>query len=680
MPAQYIAVRRILPITALLFLLPAAIPHLLAQASAESAQGGSTSGASKTAPANPPKPFQIGGYNLSGSGSFGYRFVNLEGNHAKYDQLLNLQQGFRVFSADFSLQAPDVSKAKWFDRLWVTAQGLGGDPFPSIRADLRKADKYELRFGYRATQYFYDLPETAFTANRGWLDRRRFADADLRYTPTKALNLRFFYNRTERVGTDLATSPFFYVPLAPDVFQALGRFNSTPWAIPLREQANLFGGGLDYKLGDTAIHLDQTYRTYNNPANLQGLAGQPVLVEGPLSPAQNLVVQRWDTLSAFNIPTTTLFIEHDIDGHARVRVGFIHSRASGPASLDGTISQPGAFLLRYIGAGTTKVTTKTADAGFTWIVLKGVEFISDYRYQKYNESGTQATQALRSDLPAPVALSNDTLHWDFGLHNLETVLSVSPAQTLTIRGGFRFFKRDVVRTVDGQKSIGTGETWAYTPLINAAWTPSKKFSLRGDFDSTVTVDPYVRITPESSVGAKVRSRFNFTDKLGIDNTFLFRNLSTDDLTFVAHARSNFTTLWYQPNARVGLQGGFSYGSFSSRNSIRFLQGAPPLTGLLSTDQTVDRTYTLGVRLNPANAWSLGFTGQFIRSTGVGTIAGEPSIYGPLTWPAWSAEIGYNTKHLGRMVFAWQRSYYFEDLFRAADYSANGFTLRFERAF
>jgi len=27
----------------------------------------------------------------------------------------------------------------------------------------------------------------------------------------------------------------------------------------------------------------------------------------------------------------------------------------------------------------------------------------------------------------------------------------------------------------------------------------------------------------------------------------------------------------------------------------------------------------------------------------------------------------------------QRSYYYEDLFRTTDYSANGFTLRFERA-
>jgi hypothetical protein len=118
---------------------------------------------------------------------------------------------------------------------------------------------------------------------------------------------------------------------------------------------------------------------------------------------------------------------------------------------------------------------------------------------------------------------------------------------------------------------------------------------------------------------------------------------------------------------------------SSQNSIAFLQGVPPLTGLLSTDQTIDRIFSLGIKTNPVGSLTFSFTGQFIRSTGLGTLTGENSTYGPLTWPAWTAEIGYTTKHIGRVVLAWQRSYYYEDLFRATDFSANAFTLRFERA-
>ena len=139
-------------------------------------------------------------------------------------------------------------------------------------------------------------------------------------------------------------------------------------------------------------------------------------------------------------------------------------------------------------------------------------------------------------------------------------------------------------------------------------------------------------------------------------------------------------MWYQPLVKLSLQGGFNYGNFSSQNTIAFLSGVPPLTGLLSTDQTIDRTFFGGFKVTPTANLTLGFTGQFIRSTGLGTLTQETSMYGPLTWPAWSAEVGYLTKHVGKVVFSWNRSYYSEDLFHAADFGSNAFTLRFERAF
>lgn len=682
MSAHNSTARRFLRPT-VLFLLFAAMPLLRAQVTQESnpAQSAPSESASKSEEnsAKTSAPLHIGGYNLSGSGSFGYRFVDIGGNQAQYNELLNLQEGPRLFSADFALQSPEVGKG-WFDRLWVTAQGLGGDPFPSIRADIRKLDSYELRMGYRATQYFFDLPQTSYTSNRAWLDRRRFGDADLRYSPHRNVSLRFFYNRTEREGSDLASSPFFYVPLGTGVWEALGHFGSTPWVTPLREQANLFGAGLDYRVANFGIHIDQNYRTYNNPANLQGFAGQPILLDGPLSPGQNLILNRWNTLAAFNIPTTTLFIEREIQGHSRIRIGYIHSHASGPTSLDGQLSQPGLFLLNYTGAGSSKLSTDTVEAGFTFILFKRAELISDYRYQTYAERGVESLQAQRSDVPLTVALANDTLRWDFGIHTLDSAVSFNPSQKLSVRAGLRFVKQDIVRTVDGRTTNGTRRTWSYTPLVNAAWTPSSKFSLRGDFESRVTVDPYVRITPENSVGSKIRSRYSPSTKWGIDNTFTFRNTSTQDLNFLAHARSNSTSLWFQPVSRIGFQGGYTYTNFYSKNSIAFLQGVPPLNGLFSEDQTLDRIITMGLNLSATSALSFNFTGQFIRSTGTGTIPGTTTTYGPLTWPAWSAEIGYKTKHFGRVVFGWQRSYYSEDLFHAVDYSATTFILRFERAF
>lgn len=648
--------------------------------------------------AQEPTPFHLGAYNFSGVTSFGYRFVDLNGNHAKYNQVFNLQQGFRVFDTQLNF-LPREPNHRWFDRLSVTTQGLGGDPHPVLRVDLRKNGIYELRAGYRAKQYFYDLPETPFTPHRGWIDRRRFADADLRYTPTRDLRLRFFYNRTEREGNDLATSSFFFLPLAPEVWVDFGGSNLIPRVIPTREEMNLFGGGVDFRLGKTDVHLEQSYRTYNNPAKTKGLANQPIRLGDEMA-LPNLVVNRWDSLAEVNIPTTSLRVGQEVNGRLQWRGGYIYSHASGPTRFNGSVSGSNAFTLDYTGAGTTEMTTHTADGGFTLKLFEAMDLVSDYRYQTVGEKGTQSLQAARSDLRTPVALSRDSLRWDFGIHTLDTLVAVVPRASLSIRAGLRFLKQDIVRKRNGEIAPGTRRSWYYTPLVNVAWTPSRKFSLRGDFESRVAVDPYVRLAAENTVGSTIRARFYASDRWGIDNTWSFRNTKTEDIGFLAHARSNSTSLWYQPIKQLGFQGGFMYGSFSSENTIRFLLGVPSLTGLLSTDQTIDRTYFLGVKINPKSTLTLSFSGQFIRSTGLGAFTGETSTpdpliirstglglvtgatstYGPLTWPAWDAEIAYTVNRVGRVVFSWQRSYYYEDLFRATDYSANGFTLRFERSF
>ena len=88
----------------------------------------------------------------------------------------------------------------------------------------------------------------------------------------------------------------------------------------------------------------------------------------------------------------------------------------------------------------------------------------------------------------------------------------------------------------------------------------------------------------------------------------------------------------------------------------------------------------GVRTRPTPVLTLSFSGQFIRSTGQGTFSGETSTYGPLTWPAWNAEIAYQTPRTGRLVFGWQQSYYLENLSRATDFHATSFQMRWDYSF
>ncbi len=525
------------------------------------------------------------------------------------------------------------------------------------------------------------MPQTESSSNREWIDRRRFADLDLRYTPTRNLRFRFFYNRTERDGNRFTTGPFFFLPTGPDVWGAFGRANQLPLVIPLREKANLFGGGIDYQLGKTDIHLVQSYRTYNNPVDEREFPNQAIQLRGPGSPSQNLVVGKWNQFASFNIPVTSIRLEHQVNERFQLRSGYIYTHASGPSSLEGSVSQGSAFTVDYTGAGATDLTTHTTDVGFTLDLPKGVDLLTDYRYQSYSEKGTRFLRATRDDLPAPVPLSQDeSLRWDFGIHTVDALLAFVPDITFNIRGGLRFFKRDIVRKINGRTAEGTRRTKSYSPLVNFSWRPGRNFAVRGQFQTSTVVDPYVRISAQDTIGSTIRVHYSPSDRWVIDNTWSFRNLETENIGFLVHSRANFTNLSYQPYSRLGFRACFAYSSFYSENSIAFERGVPPLTGLLSTDQTIDRTYSWGVKASPKDNLTLSFTGQFIRSGGLGTIANERGAFGSLTWPAWTAELSYSLPQVGRVVFGWQRSYYYEDLFRVTDYSANGFTVRYERSF
>ena len=627
---------------------------------------------------------QVGQYQVSGASSIGGRFLDVSGSEAKYNQLFNLQDGFRVFRGDLELR-PTESGQGWFDRFSITTQDLGGDPFPLVRVALKKNGLYELTAGYRATQYFYDLPQTELTANRGWLDRRRFADIELRYTPTRNLRTRFFYNRTEREGNDLSTSPFFYFPLGLNAWGAFGRANSAPWAMPLQENADLYGVGLDYRWRKTDIHVEQSYRTFGSPGSLTGFGARPIELLGAASPARNLVVDRWDTFAGLNIPMTQLRVDQEVAPWLRLRAGYVYQHASGPTSLDGLVQVPlvgtnASATAQFAGSGTTNMTSHTSDAGFTLTLFDRLDVVADYRYQSFTQTGKQSLSGSQSNFPVPVALGDHTQRWDTGLHTLDTQFAMTPYPALNLRAGLRFTKQDVVRKEDDQLASGTRRSWSYSPLVNASWRPSRMFRLTGQFEQRTAVDPYVRISPESTVGSTVRARFTPGERWGIDNTFSFRNQETELFDFQMHSRTNSTSVWFQPLPQLGWNAGLSYSSFRSRNSVRFLRGAAPLTGLSSIDDVIDRSLFGGVRVRPTGPLTLSFSGQFIRSTGQAVFGGETGSYGPLTWPAWNGEIGYRMPRTGRLIFAWQQSYYLENLFRATDFRSTAFQIRWDYSF
>src|SRR6476646_7856443 len=87
------------------------------------------------------KPIAIGGFENQGSVTTGYRFTDVKGYVPKFNEMFDLNDGFRLL--DFSLFGKAQDGANRFaDNYSLTTSGLGGDPFTTPQFKVRKNHLY----------------------------------------------------------------------------------------------------------------------------------------------------------------------------------------------------------------------------------------------------------------------------------------------------------------------------------------------------------------------------------------------------------------------------------------------------------------------------------------------------------------------------------------------------------
>src|SRR5271155_1244289 len=72
-----------------------------------------------------------GDYNVVQSWETGYRFAAIGGDRGEYKADVNFGSGIRLFSSNLTINSKN-GKAKWFDEIVLTTQGLGNDPYESV--------------------------------------------------------------------------------------------------------------------------------------------------------------------------------------------------------------------------------------------------------------------------------------------------------------------------------------------------------------------------------------------------------------------------------------------------------------------------------------------------------------------------------------------------------------------
>ncbi len=638
--------------------------------------------------------FDWGPFRTEGSATAGYRFVSIGGYKPAFQQLFDLESGFRLF--DFSLTGKAQGTGNYFaDDFQLTASGLGGDPFPGGQLTIRKAKLYDLRVNYRQSYYYWDQNDNAIlpnglhglTPNHNWATVRRFGSLNFVLHATNNLHFRFEYDRNGRDGTIFTTRVLDYYG-APASWGTFLRDNPYYVIGPVNESSNRFAGGIDYTVKNWTVHYTIGYQTFDQAFNWSNpVPERSINIDSRANAKELLQNGNWNEFRRLNAPSSELFFNGKITPRLTWRGDFLYFRYSGPSAIDASYNgttranATGSVVAPYaISLNSTAQNVEpnyVLDQGFTYQIKEWWNFDADYRFNRFTETG--AANFLGRDANGTYTGTTNQ-QWRESMNQLDLRMEFTPMTGLVISPGIRLLKRDVLAIADGEvdpvRTLRTKTAW---PIGSVFYQPWKQFSIRGDFQSITNNTSYTRITPHTDVGTRWLFRLHLTPKLSLEDNLSIRNRKLLDTAFRSTMRGNAATLSYALNERFSAFAGFSYDSFFATDSVTFIRGTPPLNTIWR-DQTVNRVWQLGINAQPMRRLGFAFSGNFVRSTGLGEITDELPRFGPLTFPMATATVHYDFPRLGRLAVDLQRTYYFEQIVRANDFTANLLTIRWTVGF
>ncbi len=636
-------------------------------------------------------PKAIGGFENQGSVTVGYRFTDVNGYQPKFQELFDLRDGPRLL--DFSLfgHAQD-GKNRFADDYSLTLSGIGGDPYTTSQFTLRKSRVYDLRVNFRQSHYYWDRNDQAaqptglhaLTSNHDWATVRKLGSINLLVHASNNLRFSFEYYRNTRSGATFTTRAPDYFG-SPSSWGSFARANPYYLFAPVDEAANRVTGGVDYTRKNWALHYRLGYQSFTDAVNGQNLSSplRSINIDDANTAKELLTAISWKDYRELHTPVSEFSYTGRLLPRLEARGGYIFYRYSGPASLDmsfsGTARAPtGAYSIGLTTQAEVSEPNHVIDQGFTYKVKEWWSALFDYRYSRFN---VDSSAQFRSNTGAAVLTGDALNQWRIATHTLDLNMAFTPAASLLIRAGIRYLNNDIRMlqdgVVDATRTRHINTVW---PIGSVYYQPNKIVTVRADVESTTNGTSYTRITPHTDVGGRFVVRIRPTEKFYIEDSAVVRNRKLLDTDYRSTMRSNAITATYEFNQKLSGFAGFSYDSFFASGLTSFLRGTAPFTNLALRDQTVDRVWQGGIRLNPVPRLGVTFSGNYVRATGLGEIAGEPPVYGPMSFPYATGSLYYDFQYLGRLTLQLQRTYYIEQIVPGNNFSANLLSILWTRSF
>ena len=632
-------------------------------------------------------------FALQGSASVGYRSTDVTGYEPKFRELYNLRDGWRL--PDFTLfgRAP-LGNDRFADSFSVTASGLGGDPFESLQATARRHGLYDFRASYRRSSFFWDqsdatLPtgKNGLTNNHAWDTTRNLGSVSFLLQASSALHVGFELSHADQSGTTVTTrAPDFFG--SPSTWGSFARANPFSILAPMQETTNRYTGNVDFTRAGWTLHYKAGYQVFDDAVNANAAATpeRSINVDDAATAKELLQQGSYQDYRRLATPVSEFSYDGRVTPTVHWRGGYLFYRYKGPAGLQALYSgaarsnNTGTAVANYNVAFDTRAEVKepmhVLEQGVTWEASPLVNVLVDYRFEHIS---IDSTADFTSVYNGAVATGDTATTWRQKRHQIDADVEIMPRGDLMLRGGVRFLRNDVHVEEDGTvDDARTKNLRLIQPTFSASWTPNSFFNVRGDVDSISNNVSYTRLMPNTSYGSRLVATVHPLEQLSIVEALILRHQAVDISDYTADTHDSALMATYQLSDDVAMFGGYTYDAFKSEGSTTFLRGTAPLTDAIIND-AISNVWQGGLSAKVSH-FGGNVAGNYVKTTGEGSISGEPPLYGPLTHRYVTATIFVDVRGGGRLSLDWTRARYFEELVPLNDFWARMIMVRWTQRF
>ena len=531
---------------------------------------------------------------LTGSFEAGYRWLPAtNGSLPTYRSIVNLGEGLKLINADFTILPPSH---RFFDRADVHASSWGGDPYNTLRVDVKKESVYRLNVDYRNIAYFNFLPSFA-TGWNSFDTRMRGLEVQLDLLPGRKIEPYLAYSRNAETGRGIS------------VF--VGDRNEYPIATFIGDRTNNIRAGVRIDLWRGHLTLEEggtTFRDDQGAANAQSTPGDQL----------NLVSGQRLRLDSFTEG-------YGITGHSA------YSKALLAVNPFSWMSVAGAFMFAQpsTGAAFNSLATGTLYSNALLQTIARQQDVLTAAARMPHSSGSLNVE-LRPFARLRIVnfWMTDRLHdASSALLNLtapasdRTVVNYSQEEVnvfydltkrITLRGGYRYAWGDSqVRARLNPLPYESGSLRRQVGIGGVTYKVAKKIRVVADFEAAASDQAYFRTSLRNYQKARVRASFDVNPALrfSADFTLLNNNDPDPQIRYEFKTRNESVAAFWTPTGARHYNLLLDYSRSSVSSNITYL--APQDQSVLSSNYR-ENGHT-GTALAGYRWLSLG--GSFFKSSG-----------------------------------------------------------------